>query len=215
MKKKKAGLPLWAWGVIGVAAIYFWYRYQQSGSSSTTAANTPTGSVLDPNAVDPNTGLTYGQEESAALGAGAAANAPGAGGSSNGTDTTNPPDTFDQQLGNLLSLVSAFNLVPAGSQAAAPAPVQAASPPTVAPQVNTPQTSYTSGLANQNAGVVGQINSLLSSGYHKIAGTTQQGGLAQTGTYVKGSTKYFVWGTPTTGLSIRKAAPAPTKVKGP
>jgi len=68
MTRKYAGLPLWAWGILGAAAIYLWYRYTQSGSTTSPPANTPTSQVLDPNAIDPNTGLTYGQEEQAALG---------------------------------------------------------------------------------------------------------------------------------------------------
>lgn len=51
-----------------------------------------------------------------------------------------------------------------------------------------------------------QVQWLLATGYHKVSGTTQQGGLAQTGTYVNGGNRYFVYGTQQTGLHVRKAA---------
>jgi hypothetical protein len=64
MKKKLGPLPVWAWGlIIGVGGLV--YYYYSSGSTTAASTDSTTG-ILDPNAVDPNTGLTYGEEEAAA-----------------------------------------------------------------------------------------------------------------------------------------------------
>lgn len=54
-------LPVWAWLIVGVgtvAAIFLWSRNQNKPSNNTA------GTAQDPTATDPNTGLTYGQEDS-------------------------------------------------------------------------------------------------------------------------------------------------------
>jgi len=71
LTRKVGPLPVWAWGaILGLVGYYVYSRYK---SSSTTSASGSTAGVLDPNAVDPNTGFTYGEEESAALNANTAA----------------------------------------------------------------------------------------------------------------------------------------------
>jgi hypothetical protein len=164
VNKKYGPLPLWAWGLVGGVAIYFLYRYY-SNSAATASSSSPTSQVLDPNAIDPNTGLTYGQEESAALNAGAAAGVPGSGGGSTGSiDTTSQGiDSFDQGLQAFLQAYSdlqAVNGALNGAQANAAnanyssgsdttgssAPVTPSSPPTVTPAVNPPQTAHMEAL---------------------------------------------------------------------
>jgi LysM repeat protein len=99
VKKKVAGLPVWMWGIAGAAALYFIYRWYSSGSGSSSTAASPTATVLDPNAVDPNTGLTYGEEETAALG----------GGGTGGLDTFDQGiQSFMQDLLDLESLQQAL-----------------------------------------------------------------------------------------------------------
>jgi hypothetical protein len=66
VKRKLGPLPIWVWGVIGGIAVYYVYSRRKA---SATATNATTGGTLDPNQVDPNTGLTYGAEEGAALNA--------------------------------------------------------------------------------------------------------------------------------------------------
>jgi hypothetical protein len=89
MTKKMGPLPVWAWGLIIGVGVYFLYERYSSGSSSTSS--TAASAALDPNAIDPNTGLTYGAEESAAENANAAtATSPASGSldSSGGTADT-------------------------------------------------------------------------------------------------------------------------------
>lgn len=70
LQRKIGPLPMWAWALLVGGVAYVVYRRYSAGSSSSTSATT--ASTLDPNSVDPNTGLTYGQEEQAALNANAA-----------------------------------------------------------------------------------------------------------------------------------------------
>jgi hypothetical protein len=80
MQRKVLGIPLpIAVGVLALAG-FLVYRHFKTGSSSTTSG-TSSSSAPDPNAIDPNTGLTYGAEEQAGLGSIAA------GPSTNGTGT--------------------------------------------------------------------------------------------------------------------------------
>lgn len=107
LTKKMGPLPVWAWGLIIGVGIYFLYERYSAGSSSTSTAGT---AALDPNSIDPNTGLTYGSEESAAENANAAtATSPASGGLDNSGGTTStgePADTFDQNLSNMEELLS-------------------------------------------------------------------------------------------------------------
>lgn len=228
LTKKLGPLPIWAWGLILGVGGYFVYSRYASGSSSSSSSTSPVSGVLDPNAVDPNTGLTYGQEEDAALNANAAGGASlgSSGGVSDSGGQATVPST--NEFGDFLTFLDEFNqfgqtlsglgIVPstAGATtqaAAASAPVQATSPPTItaAANVSPAQVAQTT----QSNTVLSQINSLLSGGFKKIQGTTQAGGLPQTGTYVytppkgasihTGPTKYFVYGTQATGLHIRAA----------
>lgn len=50
-----------------------------------------------------------------------------------------------------------------------------------------------------------QVWNMVSGGFKRLPGTQQKGGLAQTGTYVKGGQKFFVYGTQATGLHVRKS----------
>lgn len=217
LNKKMGPLPVWAWGLILGIGGYIVFR--RLGSSST--ATTPTDSVLDPNAVDPNTGLTYGQEEDAALNANATGGGSLGGGgttSDSGAQSTIPDSTAPDIIAAINGLTNALT----GSQAGTgPLPAGAPTPPPVTPSnppVVTP-TAHASPVQtadqNNNGAILGQINGLLSQGFKKVAGTTQAGGLAQTGTYTytppkgaslhTGPTKYFVYGTQATGLHIRAA----------
>ena len=89
LKKKIGPLPVWAWGLILGVVGYFAYERYSAGSSSSSGTASTTG-ILDPNAVDPNTGLTYGQEEAAAENANAASDS-GAG--SGGGTAVSPTDS--------------------------------------------------------------------------------------------------------------------------
>jgi hypothetical protein len=224
LTKKLGPLPVWAWGLI--LGIGGYIVYARSRTNSTTSSSGTLG-VLDPNAVDPNTGLTYGQEEDAALNANAsAAGGPLAGGGTttdSGAQSIVPPV---DEFGDFLTFLGDLNQIqqalpgtgittasPASTTAAASPPVSTAHAPTVTATTHASPVQVAD--HNQNTAVLGQINSLLSSGFKKIGGTTQQGGLKQTGTYVytppkgaslhTGPAKYFVYGTQATGLHIRPA----------
>lgn len=151
MNKKIGPLPMWAWAVVGGLALYVVYRYYQNSAAnnSTTAAATGTTGILDPNAVDPNTGLTYGQEESAALNA----NAAQLGGTSGGSVGT-PTDSGAQgtvtapanEFGDFLTFLQewdqfaqsvGYQAPGTAGTATAPPPVQGSSPPTTSPSTHT------------------------------------------------------------------------------
>lgn len=226
LTKKLGPLPVWAWGLILGVGGYIVYARSRASSTSTSSG---TLGVLDPNAVDPNTGLTYGQEEDAALNANAsAAGGPLAGGGtttdSSGQSTVPPVDEFGDFLTFLGELNQIQQALPGtgittppnapGAGAPTPAPVTGGHTPTVT--ATTHASPVQVAQANGNGAILGQINSLLTSGFKKVGGTTQQGGLPQTGTYVytppkgasikTGPTKYFVYGTQATGLHIRAAS---------
>lgn len=102
--KKMGPLPVWAWGLIIGVGVYFLYtRYNSASNTSATAAS----SSLDPNAIDPNTGLTYGQEEQAAQQnlAPTAGNLGSSGGGGTTTGTETGADSFDTNLTNLEGLL--------------------------------------------------------------------------------------------------------------
>lgn len=70
MKKKIGPIPVPVAILIVAAVAYLGYRHYKNSSASGTSGVSSTGSsAVDPNAVDPQTGLTYGAEEQAALGA--------------------------------------------------------------------------------------------------------------------------------------------------
>jgi hypothetical protein len=64
-QKKIGGIPVWGFGVILAAAIVMFLYLRNKNSAG--AANTPTGG-LDPNAIDPATGLPYGADGGAGYG---------------------------------------------------------------------------------------------------------------------------------------------------
>ncbi len=145
MKKKIGPLPLWAWGLVAGVGLYVLYRYYEASSSSAGNATTTTG-ILDPNAVDPNTGLTYGEEEEAAENANAAAQS--SGGYTSPSDTTTGTtglatgETGDEvgDLTNFLTELSnaGFTYNPSGSGSpTAPTPVAGGSTPSSTPAANT------------------------------------------------------------------------------
>lgn len=141
LTRKLGPLPVWAWGILGGIAVYFLY-VRSKGSSG--GAQSPTATVLDPNAVDPTTGLTYGQELSSGFPTGGALQ--GAANSSPGssTDTSggvSPIDALDQELTSFLQAQQDFGQVAGAlgynppnpstttTTAAASPPVQNTSPP--------------------------------------------------------------------------------------
>jgi hypothetical protein len=81
---------------IGLVVAYIIYRRSQSGSSSSSGSSgTTTSPGVDPNAVDPATGLTYGEEEALAQqDTGAATGGAGSGGSTGGTPTGSAGGAF-------------------------------------------------------------------------------------------------------------------------
>ena len=246
MKKKIGPLPLWTWAILGGVAVYYLYRRMRENAAATTSSST---STLDPNAVDPNTGLTYGAEENAALQYGSTS-ALGGGSTSSGA-SPQPLDIGAEitDITNLISGLEAAGLISsptttnAGSQGPAgpagpagpPGPAGPSAPVSTTPNTpgsaSSPSAPTTTNKSTQPAtvgvaslqslqqqlltkqGIAGGsalsfLKGLLAGGspYHKLANTTQKGGLPQTGTYVRaGSPTYFVWGTSTTGYHVRQA----------
>jgi len=158
LTRKVGPLPVWAWGaILGLVGYYVYSRYK---SSSTTSASGSTAGVLDPNAVDPNTGFTYGEEESAALNANAAGVAGVAASNGavdiglTGTSSTDPFGNVSDWLtsfGNVASELGwtapgqnvgsgsstpSTNGSPSAIQVTVSPPMQQASPPTVAPSAH-------------------------------------------------------------------------------
>lgn len=81
MQKKILGLPAPLFiGVVAIGAFIIYRHYKNTGLTSGSSTGVG-GSTVDPNAVDPTTGLTYGAEQQAGL------NALGGGGSPNGSGT--------------------------------------------------------------------------------------------------------------------------------
>ena len=96
--RKMGPLPVWAWGILGGLAVYFLYvRYKNASGNS--AVNSPVATTLDPSAVDPATGLTYGQEMAGSF--------PSAGGLQGAADSATAPG-LDNQLQDFATLVSDF-----------------------------------------------------------------------------------------------------------
>lgn len=70
-KGKVGGIPVWGIGIgfAGVIIAYFvWRNHLSTKALPPAAATDTTGAAFDPNAVDPATGLTYGQEAPAGYG---------------------------------------------------------------------------------------------------------------------------------------------------
>ena len=134
MKKKYGPLPLWAWGAVGVVAIYLWYRYSQ-GSSSTPATASNTG-------VDPVTGIPYSQEEAAYQNEAASAQVPGSGGITDPSSGTSTPSGLD--LADFLTYLQQFEQATGttlGPSTPAPPPPQQNSDGTTPPDNNSPPTT--------------------------------------------------------------------------
>ena len=231
LQRKLGPLPVWAWGLIFGVGGYFFYRYYKSGSSSTPQAS-PTGTVLDPNAIDPNTGLTYGQEESAALNANATSPSAGglAGSNGSGTGSLSGAGSLSDQLTNLQTIFGLIQQLDPnlGAPPAPPNPSDTTTTATQSPPIinislppTTPTTHHPlpspvltpSQIAKQlltSAGLGGQaatsfIASLVQQGYTHGKG-------AAAGTYTKKGSKhkYFVFqlGGQT---HVREALPAKGK----
>lgn len=146
LTRKIGPLPAWAWGIIGGIAVYFLYtRYKNS--SATGAVNSPTATVFDPNAVDPTTGLTYGQELSGGFPTTGGLQASTGSGSTADTSGVPPIDALDTELASFLQaqqdfgqVASAIGFTPPNPSAntlaaAGSAPLQNTSPPKPHPPV--------------------------------------------------------------------------------
>lgn len=83
LKKKLGPLPVWGWALLGAGGLGVVYYMRSKSSSSTTA------STVDPNTIDPATGIPYSQELQAAQ-----ANA-GYGAGAGGVASTPSSPTFD------------------------------------------------------------------------------------------------------------------------
>ncbi|HET7047871.1 MAG TPA: hypothetical protein VFI54_06325 [Solirubrobacteraceae bacterium] len=141
LNKKMGPLPVWAWGLILGTLGYFLYERSKNAAASTSSTNSPTATVLDPNQLDPNTGLTYGQEEGAAL----SGTFPTSGSLGSSTDTSGASgiDQFDSDLASFLQaqtdftqLAGALGFQPPHSTPTNTTPVTNAHPPTTKPSVH-------------------------------------------------------------------------------
>lgn len=112
LTKKYGPLPGWAWLAALAIGVYFYHR------NAVNSSNTPTGSS-DPNAVDPSTGLTYGQEAAGvpAFGTGAASDLGSTGGSGQITPTVtadgSPTGTPTDLTGGFLDQLQGFQEIAA------------------------------------------------------------------------------------------------------
>lgn len=139
LKKKYGPLPLWAWGLAGVVAMYLYYRHASASSSttiSTAASNT---------GIDPVTGVPYADEESAFQNEAASALAPGSGGSAGSVDTTGAGTSPDlgqeiQDVTGLITSLQTSGLIPnpgsGSTSTGATTTGTNASTPTTAPSTN-------------------------------------------------------------------------------
>jgi len=110
VKKKMGPLPVWAWGALIGVSVLIYMRYR-SAASSATSSTTGTGVGYDPNAIDPATGISYGEEESAALNA-TAGNATSSGSLDNSTES------FAQQLQDFINEATAMGWTAPGTTTA-------------------------------------------------------------------------------------------------
>jgi len=98
--RKMGPLPVWAWGILGGVAVYFLYtRYKNSSANS--AVNSPLATTLDPNTVDPTTGMTYGQELAGSF--------PSAGGLQGAADAGSTTPSLDSSLLDFGTLLADFS----------------------------------------------------------------------------------------------------------
>ena len=100
LTRKIGPLPAWAWGIVGGIAVYFLYTRYKS-SSTNAAATSPVATALDPNAVDPATGLTYGQEMAGSY--------PTAGALQGAANNATSTPSLDSQLQDFATLLGDFS----------------------------------------------------------------------------------------------------------
>lgn len=139
LKKKYGPLPLWAWGLSGVVAIYLYYRYSHNSSSSSAS------SVASNTGIDPVTGVPYVDEQAAYQNEAASAMTPTAGGgsySADGTTGTSTGPDLGQEIQDVTGLITSLEgsgLIPsapaANSDGTTAAPTNQ-SAPTTAPSTN-------------------------------------------------------------------------------
>lgn len=145
LTKKKGPLPVWAWGAVGIVAIYLYYRYSQANSSSSP---TSSSAAAVNNGIDPVTGIPLSEEQAAYQNEAASALAPGSGGStgsggSSGGSGSSTPDLGQEitDITNLIQSLEGAGLVPppgtngTPTPAPAPAPVTGGNPPSAPPSV--------------------------------------------------------------------------------
>lgn len=202
---------LWIYGgagLVGVFLLYRWYAAKSAAAATSATAAQDQGGNLTPADFATLSGQEQGdvaalQNEIAGLFSSSSATTPTATDTGGGVDLSGITDTLSQ----ILNKVSAGQIAPpASTNGAGAAAVNTPIGPPAAASTPKPAAPTIQSGSWAPATVPQQIQLLLAQGFHKIAGTTQKGGLGQTGTYVKGGSKYFVWGTSATGLQIRKAA---------
>lgn len=142
MSKKVAGVPMPIVLIVGVVVVYLVYRHYQANSVGSTSGSTSSSTAPDPNAIDPNTGLTYGAEEQAATNSMANSGVGGATGSGS--------TGASQEIGDLEGLLQALGAVGynVGGGGSGPAPTPTNDQPgngggSIAPQFTfAPTVSY-------------------------------------------------------------------------
>jgi len=209
---------LYGGGALVLVALYLWYRnYEANAAASSSDTSDSTGVTADQEASDYANLATALQQDEANISALQTAQA-----NSTVASTTPTPDATETSiLADLTSIMAGQAAEPAtapAAPAAAPAPV--VNVYTAAPNGSTPTPSSSGAVAavshapsgtpsvlGQTQTVIAQIENLTKQGFRKISGTTQAGASPYTGTYVKGTVKYFVWGggAGQQPLSIRKA----------
>lgn len=150
LKKKVGPLPAWGWIAAIALGAFIYYRSKSSSAATTSASDYPAS--LDPNAVDPATGLTYGQEQSSAsagidpntglpysyeYGTGSLTPTTGATTDTGTTGTPTPVDLtggFLDELAGFAQVAKALGYVPAAGVTPQPAPgTSNPTPPTRSP----------------------------------------------------------------------------------
>lgn len=127
LTKKIGPLPAWGWiAAVGLGGVLY-YRSQQNAANSTA-----TSSATDPNAVDPSTGLTYGQEASLALGTGADLSSLGGGSltptTGSSTDNTNGSPSWQDIISGYQDIANAWQNIATSAIAGTPGPAGPAGP---------------------------------------------------------------------------------------
>lgn len=154
LKKKVGPLPVWAWGTIAVIVLVIIYRrYETSAATSST----PTDTSLD--GIDPVTGASYADEESAYDGSLAPTSGSTDQSSDNGdTTTTDPFEDFDNQLQEFLNTQQLLQ------QLMPQAPSTPSAPSTPAPTPATTPANPPNNTAAQVTGALISTGKLLASG---------------------------------------------------